>query len=110
MQISDVSSTVINWDDIPITKNSGVTGNVYQRTAELGNVRVRIMEYSPGYRADHWCCRGHVIYVLEGEVVMESVEGGCIIIKKGMSWCSADDNHNPHLISSRNGAQLFIID
>ena len=110
MQITDVSNTSINWDDIPITKNSGETGNAYQRTIELGNVRLRIVEYSPGYKADHWCCRGHVIYVLEGEIVSELNEGGNIILKKGMSWCSRDNNQNPHRIFTKNGALLFIVD
>ena len=86
MQITDVSNTSINWDDIPITKNSGERGNAYQRTVELGNVRLRIVEYSPGYKADHCCCRGHVIYVLEGEIVSELKEGGDFILKKLMNW------------------------
>ena len=110
MQITDVSNTSIKWDDIPITKNSGETGNTYQRTVELGNVRLRIVEYSPGYKADHWCCRGHIIYVLEGEIALELKDGIPVILKKSMSWCSRDNNQNPHKIITKNGALLFIAD
>lgn len=110
MQITDVSNTSISWDDISITRQPGVTGYAYQRTVELGNVRLRIVEYSPGYKADHWCCRGHVIYVLEGEIVLELNNGDTIILKKGLSWCSCDNNQNPHRIYTKNGALLFIVD
>ena len=110
MQIIDVLNTSVNWDDIPITRNSGETGITYQRTVELGNVRLRIVEYSPGYKADHWCCRGHVIYVLEGEIVLELKDGIPVILKKDMSWCSRDNNQNPHRIFTKNGALLFIVD
>ena len=110
MQITDVSNTSINWDDIPITRNSGETGNTYQRTVELGNVRLRIVEYSPGYKADHWCCRGHVIYVLEGEMAEELKDGSMIILKKGMTWCVSDNSKNPHRSFTKNGALVFIAD
>ena len=110
MEITDVSYTSINWDDIPIKKNSGETGYSYQRTVELGNIRLRMVDYSPGYKADHWCCRGHIIYVLEGEIALELKDGIPVILKKGMSWCSHDDNQNPHRIFTRNGALLFIVD
>jgi hypothetical protein len=110
MQITDVSNTSINWDDIPITKNSGETGNAYQRTVELGNVRLRIVEYSPGYKADHWCCRGHVIHLLEGEMVFELKDGLLIVLKRGMTWCMSDNSQNPHRSFTKSGAVLFIVD
>ena len=110
MQITDVSNTSINWDDIPISKNSGETGNAYQRTVELGNVRLRMVEYSPGYKADHWCCRGHVIYVLEGEMVLELKDGSLIILKRGMTWFISDNSKNPHRSFTKTGALLFIVD
>ena len=100
----------INWDEVPITKHSGKTGYAWWRTFETGNIRIRLVEYSPGYIADHWCCRGHVIYVLEGEIALELKDGMPIILKKGMSWCSRDNNQNPHRIFTKNGALLFIVD
>ena len=110
MQIISAPYTVIDWDDVPITKHSGETGFAYFRTYETGNVRIRLVEYSPGFKSDHWCCRGHVIYVLEGEIVSELKEGAGLILKKGMSWSSCDNNQNPHRIITKNGALLFIVD
>ena len=110
MKITDVSNTIINWDDIPITRNSGETGYAYQRSVELGNIRLRIVEYSPGYKADHWCCRGLVIYVLEGEMAEELKDGSLMILKKGMTWCVSDNSQNPHRSFTKNGVLVFIAD
>lgn len=110
MQITDVSNTCINWDDIPITKNSGETGYAYQRTVELGNVRVRIVEYSPGYKADHWCCRGHFIHLLDGEISFEIKDGSGLRLIKGMSCCFSDIRAIAHKTCSETGAILMIVD
>lgn len=110
MQIENVPYTKINWDSVPITKHTGETGSAYWRTIELSNIRIRMVEYSPGYKGSHWCCRGHVIHLLEGEVVMGLQDGTHTILKKGMTWCSGDSDRNPHLTFTKNGALLFIVD
>ena len=111
MQIIGALNTIINWNEVQISKHSGETGSAYQRTAELGNVRLRIVEYSSGFKADHWCCRGHVIYVLAGEIIFELKDRIRVILIKGMSWCSHDNNENAHIIFTENGAcYLLLID
>jgi hypothetical protein len=37
----------------------------------MGEIRVRKVEYSAGYKADHWCKKGHIILCTEGEMETE---------------------------------------
>jgi quercetin dioxygenase-like cupin family protein len=69
-----------------------------------------MVEYSPGYRADHWCPRGHVILVLEGEMVNELKDGRKQLLTAGMGYHVEDDKSNPHRTSSERGVKLFIVD
>jgi len=80
------------------------------RTLDLGNLRVRMVEYSPGYVADHWCSRGHVVLVLEGELVTELKDGRRFALKRGDSYQVASDDACPHMSRTENGASLFIVD
>jgi quercetin dioxygenase-like cupin family protein len=110
MKISGVPFTVTDWDRVPAVEHPGETGMSRWRTAEAGNVRVRVVEYSPGYRADHWCARGHVLWVIEGELTVELKNGALHHLKKGMSFQAADDDLNPHLAYTEIGAKVFLID
>src|SRR3546814_9861947 len=75
MKIPPLPYTLTDWSNVPATEHKGDTGMAYWRTLQFGDVRVRVVEYSPGYMADHWCDRGHVIYVLEGELTTELKDG-----------------------------------
>lgn len=75
----------------------------------MGNIRVRIVEYSLGYFADHWCKRGHVLFVLEGELVTELEDGREFMLTPGTSYHVAEDI-NPHRSHTEKGAKLFIVD
>jgi len=110
MKIAGVPFTVTDWGEIPPVEHPGETGNSYWRTVETGNVRASVVEYSPGYRADHWCARGHVLWVVEGELTVELKDGQIHELKKGMSFQAADDAQNPHLAWTAPGATVFIID
>jgi len=110
MQIINDPYIKINWDEVPITKQSGETGNTYCRTVESGNIRIRLVEYSHSYKADHWCCRGHVIHILDGEISFELKDGSVIRLIKGMSCCLSDSQDIPHKSSTITGAFLLIID
>jgi quercetin dioxygenase-like cupin family protein len=109
MKIHDVPFMTTHWDDLPTTRHPGKTGFALWRTLEVGNVRARIVEYSPGYFADHWCSKGHVLFVLEGKMTTELKDGRTFILSKGMSYQVAD-NAEPHLSSTMTGAKLFIVD
>jgi len=109
MKILDVPFNTIDWSMISPTEHAGTTGMAYWRTFEMGNIRVRMVEYSAGYMADHWCNRGHVLLVLEGEMTTELNDGRTFLLKAGMSYQVADDA-NPHRSHTQSGVKLFIVD
>lgn len=109
MKIIDVPFGTIDWSTIEPTIHKGVTGEAYWRTFEMGNIRVRMVEYTPGYLADHWCKRGHVLLVMEGELVTELDDGRKFVLTPGVSYQVADEA-NPHRSYTEKGAKLFIVD
>ena len=110
MRIQDVPFTVTDWEQIDPVETKGETGTSYWRTFEGGNIRVRKVEYSPGYQADHWCGRGHVLLVLEGELIIRLKSGQEFTLPPGKSFQASDDESNPHLAYTEKGAKVFIID
>ena len=109
MKIPDFPFTVTDWARVPATEHPSTTGTARWRTLEIGDVRVRVVEYSPGYLADHWCQRGHILYVLEGELTTELEGGETVTLRPGMSYEVAD-GQSSHRSSTRTGAKLFIVD
>lgn len=109
MKISDIPFCTIDWASITPTIHPGETGSAFWRTFEMGNIRVRMVEYSHGYLADHWCGKGHVILVLEGEFTTELKDGREFTMAPGMSYLAADGS-NPHRSRTEKGAKLFIVD
>lgn len=109
MQIQAVPFCTTDWSSLTPTEHPGQRGMAYWRTFESGNIRVRMVEYSPGYIADHWCSKGHVLLVLEGELVTELQDGTAHILRPGMSYQVAD-NAEPHRSHTTTGAKLFIVD
>jgi quercetin dioxygenase-like cupin family protein len=79
------------------------------RTSTFGAVRVREVDYSPGYVADHWCRRGHVLLVLEGELHTELEDGRRFVLPAGTSY-QVGEGPPAHRSSSPLGARLFIVD
>jgi hypothetical protein len=109
MKIEGVPFAVPDWDRIAPTEHPGTTGKATWRTIEIGNIRVRKVDYSPGYLADHWCSRGHVLLVLTGELVTELKDGRTFTLAAGMHYQVAD-GAEPHRSSTAQGASLFIVD
>lgn len=99
----------IDWSGVQITEHPGEQGMAYWRTLQLGDLRIRMVEYSPGYKADHWCQKGHIIYCIEGEMVSEMENGEEHLLREGMSYHVSDDlsSHRSH---TQSGAKLFIVD
>lgn len=110
MKIPALPFTVTNWADVPATKHPGETGEALWRSFSVGDLRVRLVEYSPGYLADHWCDRGHVLYVLEGELHSELKDGRRFVLTAGMSYQVSDFGDAAHRSYTPTGARLFIVD
>ena len=109
MKMSDIPFGLTDWSAIEKTAHAGETGMAYWRTQEFGNIRVRMVEYTPGYLADHWCRKGHILLCLEGELHTELADGRKITLTPGISYQVADDAE-PHRSFTQTGAKLFIVD
>ena len=109
MQITNLPFVVTDWAKVELTEHPGETGVAYWRTQHFGPIGVRIVEYSPGYLADHWCSKGHVLLCLEGELDTELQDGRRFRLTPGVSYQVAD-NAEPHRSSTSIGAKLFIVD
>jgi hypothetical protein len=109
MKISDIPFGTTDWATVEKTEHQGVTGIAYWRTRQFGSIRVRIVEYSPGYLADHWCSKGHILLCLEGELHTELQDGRKFALTAGMSYQVAD-NSEAHRSFTPTGAKLFVVD
>lgn len=109
MKMNDFPFGVIEWRQVEQTEHKGEVGCAYWRTRYFGDIRVRLVEYTPGYLADHWCSKGHVLLCLEGELFTELQDGRRFVLKPGMSYQVADDAEL-HRSCTMIGAKLFIVD
>ena len=109
MKMQSIPFEAIDWTTIEKTEHPGTDGVALWRTRQFSDIRVRMVEYSPGYLADHWCSKGHILLVLEGELETELADGRQFMLKAGMSYQVAD-GAEPHRSSTRTGATLFIVD
>jgi|SaaInlV_200m_DNA_2_1039689.scaffolds.fasta_scaffold25705_2 hypothetical protein len=109
MSTENIPFQTIDWGKIPKTEHKGETGIAYWQTIEFQGLRIRIVEYSKGYLADHWCKKGHILHCLEGEVTNEQKNGEKSILTKGMSYVVSDDL-SEHRSVTKNGVKLMIID
>lgn len=99
----------IDWNLIPKTEHKGETGVAYWQTVQFTGLRVRIVEYSKGYLADHWCKKGHIVHCLEGEFTSELIGGEKFILIQGMTYVVTDELSS-HRSITRDGVKLLIID
>jgi hypothetical protein len=109
MQMTDIPFGTTDWARVEPTEHRGESGAASWRTKVFNHVRVRMVEYSPGYRADHWCSKGHVLFCLKGQLHTELQDGRTFTLGPGMSYQVAD-NAEAHRSSTATGARLFIVD
>lgn len=110
MKIQGVPFDVTDWGQMTLVEHQGEKGSSQWRTFEKGNIRVRMVEYLPGFWSDHWCSRGHVLLVLEGHLTIRLKDGREFVMKSGTSFQAEDDEANPHLAFTDTGAKVFIVD
>jgi hypothetical protein len=107
--MSDIPFCTTDWADVERSEHPGTTGSAQWRTRHFGGIRVRMVDYTPGYLADHWCGKGHILLCLEGELHTELDDGRTFLLKAGMSYQVADQAE-AHRSSTTTGARLFIVD
>jgi len=109
MHIPNFPFQTLDWSSVPKEEHKGETGIAYWQTCMVNDIRVRLVIYSPGYKADHWCSKGHIIYCIEGEMDTKLKDGRVMRLSKGMCYFVGDKNE-AHQTSSLNGCKLFIVD
>ena len=107
--MSQIPFQLINWSEVPATNHIGNSGYALWKTIQYSNFRMRIVEYSTGYLADHWCAKGHIVHCLKGDFVSEMQGGTEFHLTEGMSYVVSDDL-STHRSKTENGVTLLIID
>ncbi len=109
MNNENIPFQTVDWSNIPKTEHKGETGIAYWQTLQFEGLRIRLVEYSKGYVADHWCTKGHIVHCLEGDFVSELSDGKKSILSKGMTYVVTDDLSS-HRSTTVDGVKLLIID
>ncbi len=109
MELTHIPFGTTDWSTIDPTQHPGEAGTATWRTRHFGSIRVRMVEYSAGYRADHWCKKGHILLCIAGELETELADGRRFRLTPGVSYQVADGAES-HRSSTRSGATLFIVD
>ena len=109
MKMQCIPFGTTDWSAIAPTEHKGEVGSAYWRTREFAGIRVRMVEYTPGYVSDHWCSKDHVLLCIEGELETELADGRKFTLKPGISYQVAD-GAEPHRSRTNLGAKLFIVD
>ena len=110
MELVDLSELVVDWSRAPATRTAGASAQATQRVHQTGDVQLRIVDYDAGYLADHWCSKGHILYVISGGLTIEHSDGKeSYELAAGMSW-QTSENGSPHRVRSNGGARVFIVD
>lgn len=98
-----------DWSALPVIEHPGDSGVAYWRTLQFGGLRIRLVEYSPGYTANHWCQKGHILYVISGSLETELATGEVFRMMAGMSY-EVSDELSSHRSRTETGATLFVVD
>ena len=109
MTIPNHPFEIINWDNVPKEIHAGDSGTAHWQILQVGDIRVRMVEYSRAYVADHWCSKGHIIFCIYSEMETTLQDGRKMLLKKGMSYHVGDKNES-HRTASKEGCKLFIVD
>jgi hypothetical protein len=109
MKLVDLPSSMTDWSKVPSSEHAGESGRTTVRSRQFGEIQLRLVEYSPSYLGDHWCHKGHLTFVVSGQMVIEHEDGRSLTIPAGTSYHVADDCP-PHRARSERGATVFIVD
>lgn len=109
MKLAAFPFQTLDWPSVPGEVHTGITGTAYWQVFMMNDIRVRMINYSPGYFADHWCRKGHIIFCLEGEMETELEDGRKFILSPGMTY-HVGDNCEAHRSYTKEGCKLFVVD
>jgi len=109
MTDKNIPFQTLDWSVIPKVEHKGETGSAFWQTIQYLGLRIRIVEYSKGYLADHWCQKGHIVHCLDGDFISELKDGRKFLLSKGMTYVVSDELSS-HRSMTKNGVKVLIID
>ena len=110
MNLDNTPVGITDWSKVPASVHPGEKGNATMRVRQVGDIQLRLVDYSPQYVADHWCHKGHIVFVVAGRLVIEHQHGFKYDLTPGKSYHVADGDGPPHRVLSEDGATIFIVD
>ena len=110
MKLENIPLGTTDWSEVAPSVHDGKTGTATARTRQFGDLQLRLVEYSVGYVGDHWCHKGHIVYVISGDLIIEHEDGVRYVVKPGVSYHVGDDQESPHRALSETGTTLFVLD
>ena len=109
MEMKQFPFQTLNWETVAKEEHPGITGTASWKIFKMGDIRVRMVEYSAGYFADHWCKKGHIIYCISVKMITELEDGRLFTLSQGMTY-HVGDNSEAHRSKTTTGCTLFIVD
>ena len=109
MKLGGFSAGTTDWSQIPPSVAPGTSGTATARMRQFGDLQLRLIEYSVGYVADHWCSKGHIVFVVSGQIAIEHQDGSRYAVMSGMSY-QVSDSGPAHRLLSSGGATIFVVD
>jgi hypothetical protein len=110
MKLANLPTNITDWSTIASSLHPGESGMATMRARQLGDIQLRLIEYSASYVGDHWCTKGHLTFVVAGQMIIEHQDGATCTLPAGTSWHVADDHGSPHRARSDGGATVFVVD
>ncbi|MGH9897306.1 MAG: DHCW motif cupin fold protein [Pyrinomonadaceae bacterium] len=111
MKLTNMPEGTTDWSQTPAVAVPGESGVANVQTHQAGDANLRLVEYTAGFLADHWCAKGHVVYVIAGELTIEHQDGRpAYALSAGMNWHVGDDEKPLHRVRSDKGATIFTLD
>ena len=110
MKLTGLPTGVTDWSSLSASSQPGAMGAATIRGRHIGDMQLRLVSYSAGYMADHWCHKGHIVVVIAGAAMIEHEDGRRYELSAGMAYHVSDDEQAPHRLTSREGASVFILD
>jgi hypothetical protein len=110
MKLANFAAGMTDWTAVQASVHPGESGTASMRVRQLGDIQLRPVEYSAGFVGDHWCHKGHLTFVVAGQMQIEHQDGAVLTLSAGTSWHIADDDGSPHRARSESGATVFVVD
>jgi hypothetical protein len=110
MNLDNLPAGIADWSELTASVHPGESGTATTRTRQLGDIQLRVVDYGTNYAADHWCHKGHIVFVVAGQLMIEHQHSVTYTVKPGNSYHVADDDGPPHRVLSKHGATIFIVD